>query len=299
MKCTLRILFIIASFGISAVAATADEGDTAMSASSDRPQTKHYLVRLLGTRPTWPDDQTPAEEQTMSAHFEYLRDLTAKGKVLMAGPCFDAKFGLVVLNVESEAEARQIMDNEPSVTGGLHTYELGEMLVSLMANYIPPDRYPSEISAKSLNKDVTIPAPVSDVWRAWTTTEGLKSFFSPNAHVELRPGGPFEIYFLMDQPYGLRGSEGCKILSFIPEKMLSFEWNAPPSFADIRWQHTQVIIFFHPVSANETRIEFIQRGWGVGESWDNLYDYFDRAWGYVLGNLKERFEKGPLDWSGE
>ena len=27
------------------------------------------------------------------------------------------------------------------------------------------------------------------------------------------------------------------------------------------------------------------------------YAYFDRAWGNVLGNLKKRFETGPVDWT--
>jgi hypothetical protein len=38
-------------------------------------------------------------------------------------------------------------------------------------------------------------------------------------------------------------------------------------------------------------------GWGEGGEWDRAYAYFDRAWGGVLGNLKERFEKGPRDWA--
>jgi len=46
----------------------------------------------------------------------------------------------------------------------------------------------------------------------------------------------------------------------------------------------------------ETLLRFEQRGWGKSDVWDKVYDYFDRAWGYVLGNLKKRFESGPLKW---
>ena len=38
-------------------------------------------------------------------------------------------------------------------------------------------------------------------------------------------------------------------------------------------------------------------GWGDGGQWDQAFAYFDRAWGFVLGNLKARFERGPQDWS--
>jgi len=35
-----------------------------------------------------------------------------------------------------------------------------------------------------------------------------------------------------------------------------------------------------------------------GADWDKAYEYFDHAWGaVVLPRLRQRFEKGPLDWS--
>ena len=38
-------------------------------------------------------------------------------------------------------------------------------------------------------------------------------------------------------------------------------------------------------------------GWGDSGAWDKVYAYFDRAWGNVLGNLKQRFAAGPMDWT--
>ena len=92
-----------------------------------------YLVRLLGTRAGWPENMTSEEERIMGEHFEYLRDLTEKGIVLMAGPVFDFKFGLIVLEVKSESELEKIMQAEPSVVQGVHTYDKSIMRVSLMA----------------------------------------------------------------------------------------------------------------------------------------------------------------------
>ncbi len=261
------------------------------------PKPQYYLVQLHGTREGWPGDITPDEEKVMSEHFDYLKKLTAKKKVYMAGPVFEAKFGLIVLAVASEAEAREIMDNEPSVKTGLHTYTLSSMRVSLLVDHRSPDRYASDPSDRVIQKEVTVPATIDQVWQAWTTTEGVNTFFSPNAKVDLRIGGPFEIYFLMENPYGSRGSEDCRILAYLPKKMLSFEWNAPPQFGDLRDKRTQVILEFESIDAVHTKVVLSQIGWGKGEDWDKLYDYFDRAWGQVLGNFKKRFEDGPIDWS--
>lgn len=289
---TRTILTLLASILIS-TSANAQQGE-----DMQIPKPQHYFVELLGTRAGWPENMTAEEEQIMTEHYYYLRDLTAKGKALMAGPVF-GKFGLIVLQVYSETEAREIMADEPSVKKGVHTYSLTPMIASLMANYTPPYRYAEEIADKVLHKEVEVAASLEDIWQAWTTTEGVNTFFSPNAKVELRVGGPFEIYFLDDNPYGTKGSEGCKILSYLPLKMLSFDWNAPPQFAKLRDKHTQVILFFEEIEPGKIKIDFSQYGWGIDEDWDKLYDYFDKAWSYVLGNLHKRFAKGPIDWSTE
>jgi|WetSurMetagenome_2_1015567.scaffolds.fasta_scaffold255313_1 uncharacterized protein YndB with AHSA1/START domain/uncharacterized protein YciI len=287
---TILILAIIA-IGAGCHTASAANGDSAM------PQTKHFFVRLLGTRPDWPNNMTPAEEKIMDDHFAYLKALVAKKKVLVAGPCFDPVFGLMILQVESDSEAVAIMKEEPSNKTGLMTYQMQPLRLSLFAHHIPKDRYALDPSDKNLHKEMTVHATPAEVWKAWTTNDGLTSFFAPGANVELRPGGLFEIFFNMAIPYGSRGSEDCRILSYLPEKMFSFEWNAPPQFGPLRVIHTQVILLFSPVGSDSTKVEFSQIGWGKGEEWDKLYTYFDRAWSFVLDNLKKRFDTGPIDMS--
>ena len=71
----------------------------------DIPKPQYYHVHLIGTRAGWPDNMTEREEQIMNEHFEYLKKLTADGKVLLAGPVIEKKIGLIVLKVYSEAEA--------------------------------------------------------------------------------------------------------------------------------------------------------------------------------------------------
>ncbi len=151
-------------------------------------------------------------------------------------------------------------------------------------------------SDRILRKEIVVPATPVQVWNAWTSTKGVKTFFSSDAKVELAVGGPFEIYFLLDAPHGSRGSEGCRILSYLPPKILSFSWNAPPEFGELRDKHTIVVLQFGEIEPGKVKVSLSQHGWGRGEDWDKLYDYFDKAWSYVLGNLKKRFVAGPIDW---
>lgn len=135
----------------------------------------------------------------------------------------------------------------------------------------------------------------AEVWKAWATAEGAKTFFAPNARVELRPQGRYEILFDASAAPGLQGSEGCQVLSYVPERMLSFSWNAPPQFPSIRAKRTFVVVELQP-KGNQTQVTLTHGGWGEGAEWDAVYAYFGRAWEVVLDNLEARFVKGPIAW---
>lgn len=145
--------------------------------------------------------------------------------------------------------------------------------------------------AREIHKQLTVAASPREVWQAWTTSEGIKSFFGRDADIELAVGGKFEVYFALEAPQGSRGSEGCKVLAYLPEKMLAFSWNAPPSIPILRdaGAKTQVVLQFAPVRGDRTRVSLTQHGLGQGKEWDEYHAYFDRAWGNVLTSLKKRF----------
>jgi uncharacterized protein YndB with AHSA1/START domain len=147
---------------------------------------------------------------------------------------------------------------------------------------------------RAIVRSVVVSASVGDVWRAWTTTEGLASFFAPNAHVELKLGGRFELLFDAKAPIGHQGSEGCQILSFVPERMLSFTWNAPPAFPAIRHARTFVVLQFETLPDGGTRIDLRHAGWKEGKDWDAVFAYFDRVWPAVLASCRARLEADPV-----
>lgn len=143
-----------------------------------------------------------------------------------------------------------------------------------------------------------VPASVSDVWKAWTTKDGCKTFFAPDCRIDLRVGGAYEMYFMPDKPAGTRGGEGCSILALQEHAMLSFTWNAPPEMPNIRKQFTHVTLYFNAVDQITTRMQLIHNGWGRGEEWDAAFAYFEKAWGaVVLPRLVHRFKNGPVDWT--
>jgi uncharacterized protein YndB with AHSA1/START domain len=148
-----------------------------------------------------------------------------------------------------------------------------------------------------LRTELTVAAPLAEAWKAWTTEDGVKSFFAPGCHIEPKVDGAYEIFFNPQGEPGLRGAEGMRILAFEPERRLAFTWNAPPTIPAIRGQRTMVEVAFASLDAQHTRIRFTHLGWGEGADWDAAYAYFDTAWNtFVLPHLVHRFTSGPIDW---
>ena len=149
---------------------------------------------------------------------------------------------------------------------------------------------------RAIWKEIIVAATVGDVWAAWTTEEGVKTFFAPQANVDLAISGRYEMFFNPDAPVGSQGGKGLRILSYLPEEMLSFEWNAPPEYPTVRQEKTWVVIQFEAQSPDSTQVVLTHLGWQEGGEWDQVYDYFVRAWDVVMGCLQHRFSVGVIDW---
>jgi uncharacterized protein YndB with AHSA1/START domain len=151
---------------------------------------------------------------------------------------------------------------------------------------------------RAVEGEITVDAPIDQVWHAWTTREGAEAFFAPRCVIAMHPGGKYEMLFDLEEAPGKQGGEGNTILAIQPGRMLSFTWNAPPAFAEIREQRTHVTVRLEAIHSSRTRVFLRHDGWGEGSEWDAVFDYFERAWKrIVLPRLKYRFEKGPIDWN--
>ena len=92
----------------------------------------HYYFRLIPPRPSFPQDMTSEERALMERHSAYFRQHFDRGKLLLYGPVMAPKgaFGLGILEVADEAEARRFGENDPSVRGGLNRFEVYPMQVA-------------------------------------------------------------------------------------------------------------------------------------------------------------------------
>lgn len=53
------------------------------------------------------------------AHLDNLRPFVERGNVVLAGPFTDGSGSLIVVDLESEAEAKRLAETDPYTTGGV------------------------------------------------------------------------------------------------------------------------------------------------------------------------------------
>ncbi len=93
---------------------------------------QHYFFKLIPPRSTFPQDITDDENLLMKEHARYFQQHFTAGRILVFGPVMapGGAFGLAVLEVDDEAEARKFGENDPSVRAGLNRFEIYPMRLS-------------------------------------------------------------------------------------------------------------------------------------------------------------------------
>jgi hypothetical protein len=88
---------------------------------------KHFFLKLNPPRPSFVQDMTDEERNTMQEHVVYWGHYVADGTAIALGPVFDPAggYGVAVVAVDSEEQLNEILKNDPA--NGLNKYEVHPM----------------------------------------------------------------------------------------------------------------------------------------------------------------------------
>jgi uncharacterized protein YciI len=93
-----------------------------------------YVFRLQAPRPTFALDMSDEEREIMARHAEHWRPLVESGQMVIFGPVLDSSgsWGLGVVEADDEDELRSFAAQDPVVTTGTGTIEVGKMLAGFV-----------------------------------------------------------------------------------------------------------------------------------------------------------------------
>ncbi len=93
-------------------------------------RTNHFVYRLIPPRPTFAADMSGREMAVMGEHAGYWMNLFEDGRVVVFGAVLEPAgvWGLAVVEAESVDEVRAMAQDDPAVSTGTCTFEIGQML---------------------------------------------------------------------------------------------------------------------------------------------------------------------------
>ena len=89
-----------------------------------------FVFRLTSPRATFALDMSDQEREIMARHALYWRPWIESGQMVIFGPVLDSSgsWGLGVVEADDEEALRAFAANDPVVTTGTGTVEMGKML---------------------------------------------------------------------------------------------------------------------------------------------------------------------------
>ena len=88
-----------------------------------------FVLRLKAPRPAFAQTMTDSEREIMTRHGEYWRPYLDRGEMVVFGPVLtdEDSYGLAVVETDDEQALRDFADEDPVVTTGTASYEIGRL----------------------------------------------------------------------------------------------------------------------------------------------------------------------------
>ena len=78
---------------------------------------KHFFGIIKPVREDFITNPTEEDNKIMAEHFQYLKDLLANGKLVLAGPILNERkpMGIIIFECDTIEEAKEYLENDPSI----------------------------------------------------------------------------------------------------------------------------------------------------------------------------------------
>ncbi|HEY7191773.1 MAG TPA: SRPBCC domain-containing protein [Vicinamibacterales bacterium] len=149
--------------------------------------------------------------------------------------------------------------------------------------------------AVSFVNEGTINAPIAEVWKVWSTSEGYKTVGVALADVDLRVGGLIRSRYAADGTLGDEQTIENEILAFEPPRMIAFRIHKTPSnfpFKDA-WKHTWTVVTLTALPDGRTHMRAASLGFGSDPESMAMRRFFERGNAQTLETMAAHFERRP------
>jgi uncharacterized protein YndB with AHSA1/START domain len=141
--------------------------------------------------------------------------------------------------------------------------------------------------------EIEIDASIDQVWDAFTTTAGLKSWAAPLADVDFKIGGKWRANYNAQGKLGDATTIENTILSYDPRRMLSIRpTRFPQGFPFVEAaRQTWTVFYFSPVTKARTKLRLVGLGYTDDKQSQQLRAFFLQGNKFSLQKLAQALVK--------
>lgn len=137
-------------------------------------------------------------------------------------------------------------------------------------------------------------APVEEVWKVLSTSEGYKILGPALAEVDLRVGGTIRSRYRANGTLGDEETIENVILAYEPPTMMAIQIQKPPKTFPFKeaWKHTWTVITLSPVEGDKTQIQISSLGYGTDEESLAMRSFFETGNQLTIEYIQKHFTEG-------
>jgi uncharacterized protein YndB with AHSA1/START domain len=136
-----------------------------------------------------------------------------------------------------------------------------------------------------------IDAPMEEVWKVFSTSEGYKILGPALVEIDLHVGGTIRSRYRADGTLGDEETIENVILAYEPPTMMAIQIQKPPKTFPFKeaWKHTWSVITLSPVEGDKTHIRISSLGYGTDEESLAMRRFFEFGNQLTLENIQKHF----------
>jgi uncharacterized protein YndB with AHSA1/START domain len=151
----------------------------------------------------------------------------------------------------------------------------------------------ADVDINPLVFETVVDAPLSEVWEAWSTSEGLSQWMAPLVEIDLQVGGLMRSNYNQDGKLGDPQTIINTILSFEPQRMISIKVAKAPEGFPFPHAISQMwsIIYFSEVETNKTSVREVSLGFSPDLESQKMRAFFNTGNSSTLSQFKQYIAK--------
>lgn len=145
--------------------------------------------------------------------------------------------------------------------------------------------YTTAFGEKVLQLSIVVPAEKAEVWKLFTTEEGLKKWIAPVVKLNMKTGGFIRTNYDATKNADDSSSIHLGIINYLEDELITLKVNLNDNFPpDVKAddKNLQEILQFVDAGNGKTKIISTMVGWGNSDNWNKTYAFFEKGndWTY-------------------